>query len=441
MEETPAGTDGNRMSLCMFMGTTGYHSASWRLPGSNLRGGTDPAHFAAQARLAEEGGFDAVFLADSMALWSDVRERPAGVIDPSVLACAAIAATEHIGVVLTFSTSFNEPYNVARRLTSLDHLSGGRIGWNIVTSATQEAAQNFGLDTIPDHGERYRRGEEFVEVCLKLWDSWDDDAVIGDRAGWWADPARIRAIDHVGEFFSVRGPLDVPPSPQRVPLLVQAGSSPAGMALAAARADVVFTVQATIDAAAGFRAEIQDLARRSGRSTPVRLLPGLIPVVRDTDEEAEDYLAQLDSMLDLTDGLRQLERSLGWDPGSLALDDPFAPDLPVPESVAGNQTYYRVIKDMADERRHSVRDVVRRMSTSRGHRLVVGSPETVAEAMSDWVDRGAADGYIVMPAVLPDDLQVFVDEVVPLLRKSGHLPAGHDDRVLADRFRSTDLAR
>ena len=423
------------MTLCLFMGVTGYHSASWRLPSSRHDAGTDPSHFAELAKLAEAGDFDAVFFADSMAMWSDVRERPAGSIEPSVLATVAISATDHIGVILTMSTSFNEPYSVARRLASLDHLSKGRIGWNIVTSATREAASNFGLDEIPDHDERYRRGNEFVEVCVKLWESWEPDAVLGNRDGWWADPSKIHPIDHKGRFFSVRGPLDVPRSPQGVPLLVQAGSSAEGISLAARFADFVFTVQATSTQAENFRRRIRQLAedRRLGRYP--RVLPGLIPIIRDTDDEAQAYLAQLDALVDFTDGLRQLEKSLALRPCSLRLEDPFDLDLPDSSEVAGNQTYYQVIKEMSGVGGVLVRDVVRRMSTSRGHRLVVGSPQTVAEEMREWVDRGAADGYIIMPAVLPGDFARFVDQVVPLLRDSGHVGDWQDSRPLADRYR------
>lgn len=425
----------NRMTLCLFMGATGYHSASWRLPDSRHAAGTDPTHFAELASLAEAGGFDAVFFADSMALWSDVRERPAGSIEPSVLATSAINATQHIGVILTMSTTFNEPYNVARRLASLDHLSNGRIGWNIVTSATREAAGNFGLDEIPDHDERYKRGSEFVDVCIKLWESWETDAVVGDREGWWADPSKIEAIDHQGTFFKVRGPLDVPRSPQGVPLLVQAGSSAEGINLASKFADFVFTVQATRDQAEQFRSRMHHLSEKHHPGRYPRVLPGLIPVVRDTDDQAQAYLAQLDELVDLTDGLRQLEKSLDMRPGTLRLDEPFDFNLPEATEVSGNQTYYQVIKEMDGSEGVLVRDVVRRMSTSRGHRLVVGSPQTVAGSMRDWVDRGAADGYIVMPAVLPDDFARFVDQVVPLLRESGHLGDEPDARPLAARYR------
>lgn len=427
--------ESNRMILCLFMGATGYHSASWRLAGSHHRAGTDPTHFAELARLAEQGSFDAVFFADSMALWSDVRERPAGSIEPSILATAAIAATERLGVILTLSTSFNEPFNVARRLASLDHLSHGRIGWNIVTSATREAAGNFGLDAIPDHDERYRRGNEFVEVCIKLWESWDPQAVVGDRDGWWADPDKIQPIEHGGQFFRVRGPLDIPRSPQGVPLLVQAGSSSEGVELAARFADWVFTVQSSCAHAENFRQEVRRLARAHHPDRLPKVLPGLIPIVRDTDAEAEAYLAGLDHLLDLANGLRQLEKSLAMEPGSLSLDEPFDFDLPDSSRIAGNQTYFRVIKMMDGVAGVSVRDVVRRMSTSRGHRLVVGSPASVARKMREWVDQDAADGYIIMPAVLPGDFEVFVDKVVPLLRESGHLADEQDSRPLAERYR------
>ena len=427
----------NRMTLCLFMGTTGYHSASWRLPGSPHDAGTNPSHFAGLARLAENSGFDAVFFADSMVMWSDVRERPAGSIEPSVLASAVISATRNIGVILSMSTTFNEPYNVARRLASLDHLSSGRIGWNIVTSATREAARNFGLDDIPDHRDRYQRCREFVEVCIKLWKSWEADAILGDRGGWWADPSKIRTIDHKGAFFEVQGPLDVPRSPQGVPLLVQAGSSAEGIELASRFADLVFTVQATRGGAEQFRSQIHQLSEFNREGTWPRVLPGLIPVVRDSDEEARAYLSRLDELVDLTHGLRQLEKSLGMQPESLDLDEPFDFGLPETTEIPGNQTYFQVIKEMDGVDGVIVRDVVKRMSTSRGHRLVVGSPETVAKAMRDWVDRGAADGYVVMPAVLPEDLIRFADQVVPLLRESGHVLDDFDPGPLAARFRNS----
>ncbi len=422
------------MVLCAFLGSTGYHSASWRRPGADPRANIKPGYFTELARTAERGGLDAVFLADSMAIWSDVSDRPAGAIEPAVLAGAILQATERIGVIITQSTSYNEPFNVARRLASLDHLGGGRIGWNIVTSATLEAAQNFGLSAIPDHDERYRRAEEFVRVCIALWNSWQPGAVHAEPTGVWADPDQIRPIDHNGEFFCVRGPLDVPPSPQGVPLLVQAGSSRQGMELASTFADWVFTVQSDVDSACAFRRTMRAEAKAKADRC-LRVLPGLIPIVGPTDEAARQRLADLDALLDPEPGLRQLERSLALPAGTLRLDDPFDIELPSASVNPGNQTYYQVIKTMAAAGCYSAGQVSRLMATSRGHRLVVGSPETVANAMIDWVRKGAADGYIVMPAALPDDLTLFVDNVVPLLSEAGYLGDRDTTPPLAARFR------
>ena len=429
---------GSTMSLVAFLGSAGYHAASWRHGQSDPHANVTPAFFDDLARCAEAAGFDAVFLADSLAIWSDPAVRPVGAIEPAVLAASILLATSEIGVIVTQSTTFNEPFNVARRLSSLDHLGGGRIGWNIVTSATKEAAGNFGLDQIPDHDERYRRADEFVRVCLELWNSWSPDAVIADREGRWADPDLIRQVHHKGRFFSVRGPLDVPPSPQRVPLLVQAGSSEAGMGLAARHADVVFTVQSTETNARQFRRRVRQLAGEAGRSSPIHVLPGLIPVVGSTESEARERLAQLDDMLDPSAGVRQLERSLELPAGALSPDDMFDLELPDPDQCPGNQTYYRTIKEMADAGSFTVREVAQRMSTGRGHRVVVGTPEKVAQAMVDWVVRGAADGYVIMPATLPEGLWDFAEHVVPLLNRVGHLEncAG---RTLAGRFRDEEM--
>lgn len=423
------------MVLCALLGSTGYHSASWRRADADPMANVKPKYFASMARTAERGGLDAVFLADSMAIWSNVGERPAGAIEPAVLATAIAAATENIGVIITQSTSYQEPYNVARRLTSLDHLTDGRIGWNIVTSATPEAAWNFGHSDLPDHHERYRRADEFVSVCIALWNSWLPGAVHADKSGIWADANLIRSIDHTGQYFRVRGPLDVPPSPQRIPLLVQAGSSEEGTALAAAYADWVFTVQSDIEESREFRLRMRSRAAASGADRRVLVLPGVIPVIGSTDEEARRRLDALDGLLNPALGIRQLERSLALAPDSLSADVPFDMKLAEPEDNSGNQTYYRVIKRMADAGCHTVGEVARVMSTSRGHRLLVGSASSVACQMIDWYDRGAADGYVLMPAALPDDLTLFVDEVVPILRAAGCLAENHTTMPLADRYR------
>lgn len=437
IDRTSARNSGH-MVLCAFLASTGYHSASWRRPGADPMVNIKPDYFASLSVVAEHAGIDAVFLADSLAIWSDVSTRPAGAIEPAVLAAAILQATNRIGVIITQSTSYNEPFNLARRLTSLDHLGNGRIGWNIVTSATREAAQNFGLADLPDHDERYRRCEEFVRVCIDLWNSWKPDAIEADPSGIWAHPNRVRTIDHAGEFYRVRGPLDVPPSPQRVPLLVQAGSSAQGAAFAARYADFIFTVQSNRERAKAFRDRIRTLANRTQPGRQVRVMPGLIPVVADTDEKAHQRLAELDDLLDPMHGVRQLERSLDLSPGTLAPDDHFNIQLPNATTNPGNQSYYQVIKDMADAGCYTVQQVARLMSTSRGHRLVVGSAATVAAKMIDWIDAGAADGYILMPAALPDDLHAFAENVVPILRSRSYLPLNPPDGPLAMRFRGVN---
>ena len=245
------------LHLNAFLMSTGHHEASWRLPESDPRANTDIEHFKALARIAERGTFDSLFLADSPALWGDVAQRPAGVIEPLTLLTVLSTVTEHVGLIATASTSYNSPYNLARRFASLDHVSGGRAGWNIVTTAGPAAARNFGLDDAPAHAERYQRAAEFTEVALKLWDSWAHDVYVGDKdLGVWGDQRKIRPPRHRGRFFTVEGALNIPRSPQDAPLLVQAGSSEDGKDFAASYAEAVFTAQQTFEDARAFYADL-----------------------------------------------------------------------------------------------------------------------------------------------------------------------------------------
>ena len=271
-----------------FLMSCGHHEAAWRLPGSDPFASLDLGHWTNLARIAERGTFDSIFLADGPALWGHARYRPGGALEPTVLLTALAGATSRIGLIATASTTYNEPYNLARRFASLDHISGGRAGWNIVTTAGRDAALNFGLDDHPAHRERYRRAAEFVDVSIGLWDSWEDGAEIGDKAaGIYADDSRIHPVDYQGEFFRVRGPLNVPRSPQGRPLLVQAGSSPDGREFAARYAEAVFTAQQTLADAQEFYADIKARARRLGRDSDlVKILPGLVPIIGSTEAEA-----------------------------------------------------------------------------------------------------------------------------------------------------------
>lgn len=404
--------------LTAFLSLTGYLEGAWRLPQSDPWCGTDISYFVDAARTAETGDLDAVFIADSISQWADVRRRPTGTFEPTIMAAAMLSATKTIGAIVTLSTTFNEPYNVARRLASLDHLSGGRIGWNVVTSSTVEAARNFGLDEMPPHDERYARSAEFIDVCVGLWTSWSQDAVVADKGHHWAVPERVQPLGHVGPHFRVRGPLDVPRSPQVVPLVVQAGTSSQGQALAAHHADVAFLVAQDPDDAARRRRLLRDYAARLGRH-PVQVLPGLVPVLGPTRARARARLTELEDLVDIDLATRQLERSLAMPEGSLNPTDRFPTDLPPAEGIRGNQSFYRVIAELGGSGWRTVADVARTMSSSRGYLTVVGTPRDVADAMENWVDAGAADGFNLVFPVLPSGLEEFVDDVVPLLRARG----------------------
>src|SRR5579875_3806539 len=294
------------MHLNAFLMSTGHHEASWRLPESDPHAGTDIEHFKALARTAERGTFDSLFLADGPVLFSDVAHRPAGVIEPLTLLTVLSATTSHIGLIATASTSYNSPYNLARRFASLDHVSGGRAGWNIVTTAGPAAARNFGLDDAPAHAERYARAAEFTELAVKLWDSWEDDVYIGDKqAGVWGDADKIHPPRHRGRFFSVEGALNIPRSPQGYPLLVQAGSSEDGKDFAARYAEAVFTAQQTLAEAQAFYADLKARTKALGRDPDgTKILPGIVPVIGATEAQARELDARLEQHITYEHGRR-----------------------------------------------------------------------------------------------------------------------------------------
>src|SRR5690349_4095697 len=288
-----------RIPLNAFLMGVGHHEAAWRLPESDPFAHVDVAHYQNLARIAERGKLDSLFLADSPVLWNDLGRRPAGALEPTVLLTALAAVTEHIGLIATASTTYNEPYNLARRFASLDHISGGRAGWNIVTTAGLDAARNFNLDGLPPHRERYERAAEFVEVSLKLWDSWADDAALGDKAaGVWGDDTKVYPPEYVGRFFRVAGALNVPRSPQGYPLLVQAGSSDNGKDFAARYAEAVFTAHQTLTDAQEFYADLKRRAADHGRDPAgVKILPGIVPIIGGTEAEALALEAELDRLI------------------------------------------------------------------------------------------------------------------------------------------------
>ena len=300
-----------QLHLNAFLMGTGHHEASWRLPQSDPTATTSVKHYQHLAQVAELGTFDSLFLADGPVMMGNVAQRPSGVIEPLTLLTALALVTEHVGLIATASTSYNSPYNLARRFSGLDHVSNGRAGWNIVTTAGIEAAKNFGVDEQPLHADRYARAAEFLEVTLKLWDSWEDDVFVGDKAGGvWGDSAKVHPADHVGKYFSVAGALNSPRSPQAYPLLVQAGSSDDGKDFAARYAEAVFTAQQTLSDAQAFYGDLKSRTHREGRDpSGIKILPGIVPILGSTESEAKEREAELEDHIVHEHGQLMLSRS------------------------------------------------------------------------------------------------------------------------------------
>ncbi|MFD9818829.1 LLM class flavin-dependent oxidoreductase [Streptomyces violascens] len=426
-----------QLHLNAFLMSTGHHEASWRLPESDPYASVDLDHYRELARIAERGTFDSLFLADGPVLFGNVGQRPAGVLEPLTLLTALAVATEHIGLIATASTSYNSPYNLARRFASLDHISGGRAGWNIVTTAGAEAARNFGLDDEPTHATRYERAAAFLDVALKLWDSWEDDLVVADKAqGVWGDERKVHPPRHQGTYFSVEGALNVPRSPQGYPLLVQAGSSQDGKRFAARYAEAVFTAQQTLGDAQAFYADLKSRARAAGRDPGhLKILPGIVPVIGSTEAEARAHEQVLEDHIVHEHSLLRLERLLNLEPGILELDARLPADLPPESDIEGAKSRYTLVVELARRERLTVRDLIGRLGGGRGHLTFAGTPEQVADAIENWFSLGAADGFTIMPAVLPSGLGLFVDHVVPILRARGLFRTEYGPRgTLRDRY-------
>ncbi|MGW1075970.1 LLM class flavin-dependent oxidoreductase [Streptomyces sp. NPDC002537] len=428
----------HHMRLGAFLYPTGYHVAAWRHPEVPADAGVNFAHYAELARTAERGTLDFLFLPDSSAMrgadmpvLSRAAIRYVAQFEPLTLLGALAAVTERIGLTATVSSTYNEPYRTARMIASLDHISRGRAGWNLVTSQNPYEAHNFGLPEHPGHDARYRRAREFAEVVKGLWDTWSDDAWVRDKeSGRFFDPERVRPLEHRGEHFSVRGPLNLPRSPQGHPVTLQAGSSEPGRDLAAATADVVFTAQHDKDDVRAFTEDVRARAGKNGRDPhSVQVLAGVLPFVGRTRAEAEEKAERLQDLIDPEVGLALLTSELGHvDLSGCDLDGPL-PELP--DSNSGRSRRDLLVRMAADEGL-SIRQLYKRVAGSRGHRQVVGTAESVADELADWFESGAVDGFIVMPPSLPDGLDDFVGLVVPELRRRGLFRTAYEGTTLRD---------
>jgi FMN-dependent oxidoreductase (nitrilotriacetate monooxygenase family) len=417
MSTSPRGN----MSIGMNILGLGGHQSAWRMGEAPWSALQDVGYFQNIARISERGTLDAIFLADGPALGGKTGRNPAGRLEPTVLLTAVALATERIGVIATASTTYNSPFNLARRLGSMDFISQGRAAWNIVTNAGDAAAQNFGLAGAPLHVDRYERAAEFVEIAIKLWDSWEDDAIIGDhRNGRYAHDDKVHEINHVGKHFSVKGPLNLPRCPQGRPVLVQAGGSEGGKALGSRYADAIFCTQTTLEDGIAFYDEMKSRARAWGRNPDhLKIMPGLSTVIGSTEEEAHRRCDELDAYQGPDGALAQVAQRIGIPVKELDPDGPLPwhrlGDLTPPET--GSHGFFEAQIKLAKRENLTVRQLSKRIRS--GHRLAVGGPEQIADTLTEWFLAGAADGFNLMPDYFPSGAAIFVDHVVPLLRKRG----------------------
>jgi alkanesulfonate monooxygenase len=410
-----------QLRLGAFMRPASIHTGAWRYPGAYPDANFNFAHLKRFAQRLEAAKFDAFFMADHMAVLNmpmDAlkRSHTATSFEPFTLLSALSQATEHIGLVATGSTTFDAPYHIARRFASLDHISGGRAGWNIVTTSNPDAALNFGMDDHMEHGERYRRAREFYDVVTGLWDSWADDAFIRDtESGIFFDPDKLHVLAHKGKYLSVRGPLNIARPVQGWPVIVQAGASEAGRQLAAETAEAVFTAQANLAAGREFYADVKSRMEKAGRSRDnMKILPACFVVVGDTLEAARAKRAKLDSLVNYANAIASLSIALGHDASKF---DPDGPLPEIPESNASKSGRQRAI-DLAAREKLTVRELAQRLGGYSGLAMV-GTPESIADEMQEWLETDASDGFTVMFPYLPGGLDDFVDRVVPELQRRG----------------------
>ncbi|MEV6769468.1 LLM class flavin-dependent oxidoreductase [Nocardia sp. NPDC051030] len=406
--------------LNAFLMGVGHHEAAWRHPRTEEHRVLDVKHFQELGRIAERGKLDSVFFADGLAVGPRIKRNTLAVFEPVTLLAAIATATEHVGLIATASTTYNEPFNLARKFASLDHISGGRAGWNIVTSGNEEEAFNFGFDAIPEHARRYERAQEFVDVAVQLWDSWESGAIVLDpEEGVFADPDKVHTIDYNSERFRVRGPLNSPRSPQGRPLLVQAGSSESGKEFAARYAEAVFTAQRTVEEGQQFYRDLKSRLPKYGRSADeLKVLPGLVPFIADTEAEARALEQEFTDLISPDYALRQLSALLGVDLTEHALDAPLPP-LPDESEIEGGKSRFTLVKELAEKEELTVRQLIGKLGGGRGHRTFAGTPEQIADELQTWFEAGAADGFNIMPPYLPGGLDDFVDRVVPILQERG----------------------
>lgn len=428
-----------RLNLGVAIHGTGSADLAWKWPGTTWNRFNDFAFYRRCAEIARRGVLDAVFVSDHPALSRDASRAPTHVFDPTVLFSAIAGAVPDIGFVLTSSSTYNSPYNLARQLASLDTISGGRVIWNVVSNFNPDIAANFGAAPLPPREERYRRADEFVQVVKKLWLSWDaPEGPVPDGPLW--THATARRIDHHGEFFDVRGPLNVPIGPQGHPVISQAGGSAAGIDFAGKHAEIVYSASLSKRAAFEYAAKLDERAVAHGRPRDsIRLFPGLGVILGDTREEAYRRHEALNGFADEDGLIADFERRnrSGNDafPDKLDPDQPLDPCWFVPDEDRNFPLgFSQAIHDLVSTEEITARQFVRLVGPVGGHRQIVGTPREVADDILDWWSSGAVAGFNIHLPLLPDDIDLFVDQVVPILQSEGAYPKEYDGVTIRDRF-------
>ncbi|MDQ8022060.1 MAG: LLM class flavin-dependent oxidoreductase [Moraxellaceae bacterium] len=427
-----------QLKLGAFIQATGHHIAAWRHPGSQADSGINIEHYQQVAKTAERGKFDLVFLADSPGINEDLEGLASGrygriaIFEPVTLFASLSAVTQHIGFVSTASTTYEQPFTLARKFASLDHLSHGRAAWNVVTTGNENAAGNFGLEKHPDHADRYERAEEFVEVVKGLWDSFEDDAFPRDKdSGVYFHPEKLHTLNHKGKHFSVSGPLNIARPPQGHPVIVQAGASEPGRDLAARTAEVIFTAWQRLEDAQAFYRDVKGRLAKYGRHPDsLKIMPGISPVIGRTQEEAEAKLRELDDLIHPSVGHAILQRYFpNIDITQYDLD---GPPPPFAETTNGNKSRLALVAELAQREGLTLRQLYKRLAGARGHWVVVGTPQSIADQIQEWFENEAADGFNVMPPILPESLDTFVELVIPELQRRGLFRTEYEGKTLRE---------
>ncbi|GAS81901.1 LLM class flavin-dependent oxidoreductase [Paenibacillus amylolyticus] len=409
-----------QLHLGAFIYFTGHHHAGWRHPESGVEKMFDIEWYKRIAQTAEKGKLDMIFFADLLHLIYPSRAA-AGMLDPVSLLSALSMVTDKIGLTATLSTTYNEPFNAARRLATLDHISRGRTGWNIVTSQVDTEARNFGRDKHPEHGTRYEMAQEFVDVVAALWDSWPQDSLVMNReSGTFVDESKLRVADYKGQWYSTQGLLNVPSPPQGYPVLIQAGSSGPGQDFAAKVGEVIFTAQTSLTAAQDFYRTVNEKLLAIGRERgSLLIMPGLSPILGSTVEEARRKERELLDLIDPQEAVMMLSGMLQTDLSGYPVDSPL-PDISDPVQASnGMKSRVQLIMDLARDEQLSIAELGRRLLGARGHMQFVGTPEQLTDLMEEWFNGYGCDGFNIMPPVLPGDLDDFVEHVVPELQRRG----------------------